>query len=49
MFIALLFLTGILIGFIGGVLTVRNNLAKAKQLDDKGKALLGALKSPDNK
>ena len=43
------FLTGILIGFIGGVLVVRNNLGKAKQLDDKGKALLDALKSPDNK
>ena len=49
MFIALLFLTGLLIGFVAGVLVVRNNLVKAKQLDDKGKALLDALKSPDNK
>lgn len=49
MFTALLFLTGLLIGFVAGVLVVRNNLGKAKQLDEKGKALLDALKSPDNK
>ena len=45
----ILFLTGILIGFVGGVLVVRNNLGKAKQLDDKGKALLDALKNPEGK
>ena len=49
MLITLFFLTGILIGFVAGVLVVRNNLGKAKQLDEKGKALLDALKSPDNK
>ena len=44
MFIALLFLTGILIGFVAGVLVVRNNAAKLKSSEDKGKALLDALK-----
>lgn len=29
------FFTGALLGFIGGVLVVRNNLGKAKELDEK--------------
>jgi F0F1-type ATP synthase assembly protein I len=41
------FFIGALLGFVGGVLTVRNNLAKAQKLDEKGKALLAALKKPD--
>ena len=44
--VLLTFFIGVLLGFLGGVLVVRNNLAKAKQLDEKGKALLDALKKP---
>ena len=29
------FFIGVLLGFIGGVLVVRNNLGKAKDLNDK--------------
>jgi hypothetical protein len=40
----LAFFIGALLGFIGGVLTVRNNLAKAKALNDKAEAVLDSLK-----
>ena len=38
------FLLGLLIGFVAGVLVFRNNAAKAAKLEDKGKAILDALK-----
>ena len=38
------FFIGALLGFIGGILTVRNNLAKAQELNDKATAALNALK-----
>lgn len=34
----------LLAGFIAGVLLYRNNVAKLKSTEDKGKALLDALK-----
>jgi hypothetical protein len=38
------FLTGLLIGVLGGLLAYRNNAAKLKASEDKGKHLLDALK-----
>lgn len=38
------FFIGALLGFVGGVLVVRNNLSKAQALEDKGRAALAALK-----
>lgn len=38
------FLTGLLIGVLGGVLVVRNNKAKAEALDQKATAALDSLK-----
>jgi hypothetical protein len=49
MFTALLFLTGLLIGFVAGLLVYRKHLEKLKAAEGKGKALLDALKKPDNK
>jgi hypothetical protein len=40
----ILFLTGLLIGFVAGLLVFRNNAAKLKAGEDKGKHLLDALK-----
>jgi len=36
----------LLAGFVGGILFTRNNAAKLKATEDKGKALLDALKRP---
>ena len=44
--VLLSFLIGALLGFLGGVLFYRNNAEKAKATEDKGKALLAALKKP---
>lgn len=44
--VSITFLIGALLGFVGGVLTYRNNAEKAKKAEDKGKALLDALKKP---
>jgi len=44
--ISVTFLIGALLGFVGGVLFYRNNAEKAKATEDKGKALLAALKKP---
>ena len=44
--VILSFFIGALLGFLGGVLTYRNNAEKAKKAEDKGKALLDALKKP---
>jgi hypothetical protein len=38
------FLTGILIGILGGILVYRNNAAKLKASEEKGKSILDALK-----
>jgi hypothetical protein len=38
------FLAGILIGVLGGLLAYRNNAAKLKASEDKGKSILDALK-----
>ena len=38
------FLTGILIGILGGILVYRNNAAKLKASEDKGKSIIDALK-----
>jgi len=38
------FLIGLLIGFIAGLLVIRNNAAKAAKLEDKGKTILDILK-----
>ena len=40
----ILFTTGLLIGFVAGLLVFRNNAAKLKASEDKGKHLLDALK-----
>jgi hypothetical protein len=40
----ILFTTGLLIGFVAGILVFRNNAAKLKASEDKGKHLLDALK-----
>jgi len=44
MFIALLFLTGLLIGFVAGLLVYRKHLDKLKAAEGKGKTILDALK-----
>jgi len=41
---AILFITGLLIGVLGGILVYRNNAAKLKAGEEKGKHLLDALK-----
>jgi hypothetical protein len=38
------FLTGILIGVLGGVLVYRNNAVKLKAGEEKGKSIINALK-----
>jgi hypothetical protein len=38
------FIVGVLIGILGGILVYRNNAAKIKATEDKGKNLLDALK-----
>ena len=38
--VLLSFFTGVLCGFVGGVLVVRNNKAKAEALDQKASDLL---------
>jgi hypothetical protein len=38
------FLTGLLIGASAGILIYRNNAAKLKATEDKGKSILDALK-----
>jgi F0F1-type ATP synthase assembly protein I len=40
----ILFTTGLLIGFVAGLLVFRNNAAKLKASEDKGKHLIDALK-----
>lgn len=42
--VLLSFFIGVLLGFIGGVLVVRNNKAKAEALDQKATAALDSLK-----
>jgi hypothetical protein len=42
--VLLSFFTGALCGFVGGVLVVRNNKAKAEALDQKATAALDSLK-----
>jgi F0F1-type ATP synthase assembly protein I len=44
MFTALLFLTGLLIGFVAGLLVYRRHLAALKAAEGKGKSILDALK-----
>jgi uncharacterized protein YneF (UPF0154 family) len=44
MFTLLTFFIGILLGFVGGALVVRKHFDKLKSSEDKGKALLDALK-----
>lgn len=41
------FLIGLILGFIAGLLFFRNNSAKAKALEERGKVLLDALKRGD--
>jgi hypothetical protein len=38
------FLTGFLIGGVVGILCYRNNVARLKATEDKGKSILDALK-----
>ena len=38
------FLTGLLIGVLGGILVYRNNKAKIQATEDKGKSILDAIK-----
>ena len=38
------FLIGLVVGFVAGLLVYRNNAAKAKSAEDKGKSILDALK-----
>ena len=38
------FLTGLLIGVLGGILVYRNNAAKLKAGEEKGKSIIDALK-----
>lgn len=38
------FLTGLLIGILGGILVYRNNKAKIQATEDKGKSIIDALK-----
>jgi hypothetical protein len=40
----ILFTTGLLIGFVAGLLVFRNNAAKLKAGEEKGKSILDALK-----
>ena len=42
--VVLSFFIGALLGFLGGVLTYRNNLAKLQAKESEGKKLLDALK-----
>lgn len=41
------FLIGLLLGFVAGLLFFRNNSAKAKALEERGKVLLNSLKRGD--
>ena len=38
------FLTGLLIGILGGILVYRNNASKLKAGEEKGKSIIDALK-----
>jgi hypothetical protein len=38
------FITGVLIGVLGGILVYRNNKAKIQAAEDKGKSIIDALK-----
>jgi len=38
------FITGILIGILGGILVYRNNKAKLQATEEKGKSIIDALK-----
>jgi ABC-type antimicrobial peptide transport system permease subunit len=40
----ILFLTGLLIGVVAGILVYRNNIEKLKTTEAKGKTILDALK-----
>ena len=40
----ILFLTGLLIGFVAGVLVYRKHTDRLKSTEDKGKSIIDALK-----
>jgi hypothetical protein len=44
MSIIISFLVGVAAGAVGGILAYRNNIAKAQNVEAKGKGLLDALK-----
>jgi F0F1-type ATP synthase assembly protein I len=41
---AILFITGLLIGFVAGLLVYRKHTDRLKSTEDKGKSILDALK-----
>jgi F0F1-type ATP synthase assembly protein I len=41
---AILFITGLLIGFVAGLLVYRKHTDRLKATEDKGKSILDALK-----
>jgi hypothetical protein len=41
---AILFLTGLLIGFVAGLLVYRKHTDRLKSTEDKGKSIIDALK-----